>query len=450
MASKHRKLRSSTKKVATISAATATVTALTVGVAPPPKANAAFVDPNVDLQADFRPFPPPEQIPDLTGGLGTAGYDLAQEIGAQLLTAFVENINLAALAEAAGVDPESLVTNLLGGALDGVLASGLGAVPLDLTGVVTPLLEQVLTPALGETLAGLVAGVVGPELADALDAEDLGGLLDLLGLDLSSPLDLSGDPVPGLNVVTAGWPFTLLKLLGVDLGWVPPFPNSIAEDINNTDYLDVGVAGLLDELGVDVAAINLILDALTPLEPGPTLADLPDLVALRAPIVIGVGLGAFAAGAAYPQVVADLPNQPGGAAFTGTDPILGSFTIMPMLLIDNPGRANGGILARAYPLFRLVGIDTVTPDTQVQSSTDGEGLLNDVQFLGLTLGGANLIPIKIDATAEYLPMSDFAAWPTRSQWRITLRQVLSRPTFSGINRFQTSSPTWAARWGHSC
>ncbi|WP_438494701.1 hypothetical protein, partial [Streptomyces asiaticus] len=133
------------------------------------------------------------------------------------------------------------------------------------------------------------------------------------------------------------------------------------------------------------------------------------------PIVAGWGFGAFAAGAAYQQVVDDLPNQPGGANYTGTNPLLGSFTIMPMLLIDNPGRANGGILARAYPLFGLLGIDTVTPDTQVQSSgTSIIGdvpVLGDVPLLGLTLGGANLIPIKIDATAEYLPLSDFAAWP---------------------------------------
>lgn len=57
----------------------------------------------------------------------------------------------------------------------------------------------------------------------------------------------------------------------------------------------------------------------------------------------------------------------------------------------------------------------MTPDTQVQSSgTSVVGdvpVIGDVPLLGLTLGGANLIPIKIDATAEYLPQSDFAAWP---------------------------------------
>jgi hypothetical protein len=31
-----------------------------------------------------------------------------------------------------------------------------------------------------------------------------------------------------------------------------------------------------------------------------------------------------------------------------------------MLLLRNPCRANGGLFARAYPFFRMFGIDTVT------------------------------------------------------------------------------------------
>ncbi len=59
----------------------------------------------------------------------------------------------------------------------------------------------------------------------------------LLGLDLSNPLDLSNLDTPGLNIVTTGPLFTLLKLLGVDIGWVPALPNSVADEINNTPYL---------------------------------------------------------------------------------------------------------------------------------------------------------------------------------------------------------------------
>src|SRR4029077_15866793 len=126
--------------------------------------------------------------------------------------------------------------------------------------------------------------------------------------------------------------------------------------------------------------------------------DLPvdvDAAKIREPIVVGFGLGAFAAGSAYQQVADQLPYQPGGAKSPtkGTDPLLGSFTILPMVLLRNPGRANGGLVARAFPLAGLFGIDTVTPDTEV-SSSGGIPILNT----GLSLGGANLIPVKIDAT----------------------------------------------------
>src|SRR5262249_23692547 len=59
-----------------------------------------------------------------------------------------------------------------------------------------------------------------------------------------------------------------------------------------------------------------------------------------------------------------------------------------------------------YPLFRLFGIDTVTPETYV--SHDGGIPIGET---GLSLGGANLIPIKIDGTIMYDPLSDIAAWP---------------------------------------
>jgi ElaB/YqjD/DUF883 family membrane-anchored ribosome-binding protein len=413
------------KKLATLGAATVTATALTAGVAPIAQANAAVVAREAALQADVRPFPPPDQIPDLTGGLGNAGYAVAQELGAQLLTAFVRSVSLAALAEAAGLDPESITTGLLNTAVGGVLGGALEQVPVDLTGLLQPLAVQVLTPLVTQILgdlpivdglpqeavdaiAGLVVSIVGSSLG-LEDIDNVGALLSVLGLDLSNPLDVSGDPIPGLNIVTTGSPFTFLKLFGVDLGWVAPFPNSVAQDINNTEYLKVGLAGILENLGVELDPIDLL--GLGSLDPNDILDKLPDAVAVRIPIVVGFQLGAFAAGAAYQQVVDDLPNQPGGADYTGTNPLLGSFTILPMVLIDNPGRANGGLFARAYPLFRLIGIDTVTPDTQVQSSSNGDSPLSNIKILGLTVGGANLIPIKVDATAEYLPLSDFAAWP---------------------------------------
>jgi hypothetical protein len=133
-----------------------------------------------------------------------------------------------------------------------------------------------------------------------------------------------------------------------------------------------------------------------------------DVIDLRVPIVVGFGMGAFAAGAAYPKIVEDLQYQPGGvnSPTKATDPLLGSLTLLPMLLLRNPGRANGGVFARMYPFARLFGIDTVTPDTEVTHS-GGIPILNT----GLALGGANLIPVKVDAGVQYDFMSDFAAWP---------------------------------------
>ncbi|CRZ17080.1 AAA family ATPase [Mycolicibacterium neworleansense] len=367
MAVKHRKQRRRIKRAATLGAATATVTALTVGVAPPP-AQAAAVQHDLRLQAGVHIFPPPDQIPDLTGGFGTQVYNQFQTVGAQLETAFVENFNLAVLLQAAGLDPSAAINGALNDALGDALGNALSGLPIDVS--------------------------------------------ELLGIDLEDPLSSVG-----INVITTGGVFTLLRLLGVDLGWVPSFPNSVADEINNTEYLEISLESIFEAVGLPTSglafdALKATIKTLTGIELPPLSTNAADV---RIPIVAGWGFGAFAAGAAYQQVVDDLPNQPGGAAYTGTNPLLGSYTILPMILIDNPGRANGGILARAYPLFGLLGIDTVTPDTQVQSSgtsiLEGIPVVEDIPLFGLTPGGANLIPIKIDATAEYLPLSDFAAWP---------------------------------------
>ncbi|MEV3903583.1 AAA family ATPase [Mycobacterium sp. NPDC050551] len=403
---KHRTAVQRSSKIAAIGAVTATATALTVGVGEAPKAHAAAVSQDAyDLTAGVHIFPAPEAIPDVTGGLGTGAYNASQAFADIVLRAIVENVNLAALAEAAGVDPETLATALLNNALGGVLGSaGLGGLGLDLGELIA-----------GDSTLGTLLAVVNNVLPGELDLS----IGQLLGLDPSQPLDLSefGNTL-GLNLVTSGGPFTLLKLLGVDLGWTPPLPNSIADEINGTDYLSLSLTDILSDLGLSTALVGTIDAAIKVLnltrpegEKIPIIGELPSIVALRVPVVAGYGLGAFAAGAAYQQVVDALPQQPGGAD-AETDPLLGSFTILPMLLIDNPGRANGGILARAYPLFRLLGIDTVTPDTNIQSSADPDDPLDiTIPLTGLTLGGANLIPIKLDVTAEYLPMSDFAAWP---------------------------------------
>jgi hypothetical protein len=399
MSGKHRKSERRTKKIAVVGVATATATALTAGAAPPPPKPApepVVIQKDVDLAAAFRPFTDPDQIPDLTFGLGTAAYDFSQTAADLLLHTIVERINLSALAQAAGLDLPSLLQEIPTSLLSGVL----GAIPINLTGVLADTLDPVTATLLSQAL----------ELLGITDNGNttLIKLLGLLGLDLSDPLNLANLDIPGVNIITAGPPFTLLKMLGLDLGWVPGLPNSVASAINNTTYLDVGLKGLLNtvigKLEPNVPVLDPVLTGLKLLVN--TLPIDLDLAQVRIPVVVGFGIGAFAAGAAYDKVLADLPNQPGGVDYTGTAPLLGSFTVLPMVLLRNPGRANGGLFARLFPLAGLAGIDTVTPDTEV-SHSGGIPILNT----GLALGGANLVPIKIDGTIQYDVLSDFAAWP---------------------------------------
>jgi len=234
-------------------------------------------------------------------------------------------------------------------------------------------------------------------------------------LSLTAPSESSFPDVPGLNLITTGPLFGLLSLFGIDYGRVPALPSSIADEIEGTPFATANFPGIGSYLSATQEA--LAKAALTPIliaagvplrKVGPDitaiLGPIPDLAAVRVIPVVGVGLGAFAAGAAYEQVAEDFGDQPiedGG--------LLGSYTILPMILVLNPGRANGGPLARAYPLFRLIGIDTVTPETHVQS--EGGTPIDIDGDTGLAIGGDNLIPIKLDLGIQNFPASDFAAWP---------------------------------------
>ena len=328
--------------------------------------------------------PDPDSIPDLTFGFGGQAYDSFQSLGAALETALLNNVNLSGVWERFGIDPEAEINTALGNALTQLLA--------------------------GVTINVGTIPVLGPILTKA-GITNAGALLDLLGFNLANPLNLPGQDASGINIITAGPPFSLLKFLGIDLGWVPGFPNSVADEINGTDYLGISPVAVLE--AIPTGNLNIIEKS--------TLAGLittvkgivgdGSVIDVRVPVVVGFGLGAFAAGMAYPQVVADLANQPGGENNVGTDPLAGSLTILPMILLRNPGRANGGLFARAYPLAALFGIDTVTPDTEVSNSSDDTGLNIPIGTTGIVLGAANLIPIKVDATVEYDPLSDFPAWP---------------------------------------
>lgn len=410
MAGTHRTRSRRRFSVALVSAATATATALTVGVEPPPDPAKRVIVENVDLAAAIQLLPTHDKVPDLTGGLGTAIYDGGQALADVVIRAVVNGINLSALARAAGVDPQSLITGLLAelpaNLLPGILASLSFDVPLlgpvlqQLTGGDKALLTQVLT------LLG-----VG-EVTEAT----LTGVLALLGLNLSDPLNLAGLKVPGLNVVTSGAAFAALKMFGIDLGWVPALPNSVANEINGSDYARLGVDGVLDlvlekltksPLGGAAILIKPLTDLIEQLT-----SQLPDVIDVRVVPTVGIGFGAFAAAMAYEKVLADLSMQPGGLNHVfGSDPILGSLTILPLILINNPARPDGGALARFGPLAALFGINTVNPTTKFTNSGDGTGVKIPVVGTGVTLGNANLLPILVDATYEYQPMSDLASWP---------------------------------------
>ena len=438
MAGRHRTRKARRLSVALVSAATATATALTVGVEPPPDPAKRLTAENVDLAAaiqllpDSGQYPNPKAIPDLTGGLGTTVYDFSQTILDQLIRAVVNGVSLTAFAQAAGVDPQSLVDTLLTEIPANLLPSILASISLDL-----PVLDTVLGQ-LGVGDQGLLTNVLNLLGVDEITDGTLTGLLALLGLDLSDPLNLANLNVPGVNLITAGPTFTVLKMLGLDLGWVPGLPNSVANEINGTPYLELGVNGVveivqgllndaLDNGTLDLGLLDDLLGGLGLPLPGlgttleqavaslvasvagiitPVTGALPDVLHARVTPTVGIGIGAFAAAMAYQQVIDDLENQPGGSAYPGVDPILGSLTLLPLILINNPGRPDGGAFARFGPLAALFGIDTVNPHTQLT----GDGGL-PVGNTGLHLGGANVLPILVDATYEFQPLSDLASWP---------------------------------------
>ena len=314
-----------------------------------------------------------------------------------------------------------------------------------------------------------LAAATFPTFADALAALgiDVPSLDQLIPIPTTIPIP-GGDPIDlPVKVITTGPPFGALGILGLNPTWVPALPSEIANAINTTPY-----GGIDTTIGVPPTTIptpnyeafrqqaytaaynaayqptyNTVYNATfnsarnsigcrflsgsardncakaiaTPLATAAANtaataagnlaaglvpkevtvgASVPISVPnLRVPIVIAFGLGSLATGMAYPDVVADLPNQPGGA--NDPTPSVGetSLTILPMILLRNPGRADGGLAARFAPLLdpflaALGQNSVVTPEVDVEQS-----------------GGAVLVPIKVDGTVEYDPLSDFAAWP---------------------------------------
>jgi len=235
--------KKASQKATVIGAATATATVL-IGAAPPPDDKAADFElrsVETNLLAAINPWPRPDQIPDITGGLGKQGYNFTQNLLEMVSRAVVGTLNASALASAAGLDLNSVLESLVGNPdflIDAILAPVLGQIPINLQ----PILSEALSSVLGDFIGNIVTDTLIPALnflgiTNASGVTNLLGLLDLVGLDLSDPLNLANLDIPGLNVITAGPAFSLLKMLGVDLGWVPGLPNPVAADINGTEYL---------------------------------------------------------------------------------------------------------------------------------------------------------------------------------------------------------------------
>ena len=232
--------------------------------------------------------------------------------------------------------------------------------------------------------AGALGGAVPPALAaEPGDGPVAGGPVPANPVDAVLPLVLpvpiaipDGDPI-AVDILTTGGPFGLLWLFGANPYWVPAWPAAIAAEIAAAPYNDFD---MVVEAPVSVGSFTVQTAVTVRIEN------------LRVAAALAFGNGALATDAAYDRVVAALPTQPGGTA--SDDPAAASLSVLPMLLLRNPGRPDGGIVARFAPILEFFGIHAVTRDRG--ASTDGN---------------AALVPIKVDATVEYDPVSDFAAWP---------------------------------------
>ncbi|MUL47466.1 hypothetical protein FZI85_12995 [Mycobacterium sp. CBMA293] len=298
-----------------------------------------------------------------------------------------------------------LTTNLTNALGSGALTSSLtpiltNALTTTLTNSLTSSLTTALTSALTSTVDGTVSD--GTTLTSALTAAIHSAVGDL-GLNyvplLGAPIDLTTTVVNALTPLVGG------IVTGLTSG------TSISTLVNSTvsstvtSVVGTVVSGATSGLSGNVSsALTGVLSSavLGVVNAIPSM----DVGSVRIPIVVGSGLGAFSAGAAYRDVLAKLASQPGGLDYAGATSIAGSLTLLPEILLNNAGRANGGVLARFSSILKLFGVNAVTPDVAITSS-GGTAIGNT----GLGLGGANLVPIKVDATIEYQPLSDFAAWP---------------------------------------
>ncbi|MCV7193398.1 PE-PPE domain-containing protein [Mycolicibacterium brumae] len=315
--------------------------------------------------------PNPADIPDLTLGAGRWTANALDTLGATGAKILPGALNLGVLWSILGLDPTATINDVL-------------------STRVTDILNEL--PIRGLGLLGLA--VLQPFLNITNDPpiDTLGGFLELLGFDTTDLLNMGGG-LEGLNVITAGPLMDLVKFLGVNVGWVPGTTNSIADEANDTPPLESNLADVASAIndsikcvGVAAACRSMKVTLSTTVLSLQGIFNNPNLAA-RAPVIVATGLGAFAAGEAYPQILdAALDRQQ-------------SLTLPISVLISNPGRANGGLFARIYPLAALAGINTVTRD----QGKDGQAEVPVVPVPGI-------VPFKVDVTTEYNALADVPAW----------------------------------------
>lgn len=134
MTGKHRAAGERTKRLAVVGAATATVTALTVGAAAPPqpvqtRPELRLVhDQPLHLTASTSLFPKPGELRDITGGLGNTVYNEVQDLYATLAKALVGRVSVPALTGGLHINIGDVLNQIPVDLLDQVL----GAVKIDL------------------------------------------------------------------------------------------------------------------------------------------------------------------------------------------------------------------------------------------------------------------------------------------------------------------------------
>ena len=176
MAGRHRKIGVRARRIAMLSAATATASAMTVSVAPPPPIpHPKVVNTPVDLAAAIRLLPNHDQVPDLTGGLGSTINDSGQSLADALIRAVVNGINLSGIAQAAGLDPRGLLQTLLADLPANLLPGILASLSIDI-----PLLGPVLDILTGGDLS-LLTDILHLLKIDDITDGTLTGVLALLG-----------------------------------------------------------------------------------------------------------------------------------------------------------------------------------------------------------------------------------------------------------------------------